>query len=105
MKLSLDELEVESYALQVSESELSEVKGGTTWVCVDFGVAAASLILSGYAVYKEWRNSNTASSAPTSSDSLTPGSTPSMIFYGVDSVKYQGITYYGIDSVYVNGSY
>ena len=39
MKLTLDQLRVDSYATQVSENELTEVKGGTTPVCVDIGVA------------------------------------------------------------------
>lgn len=34
MKLSIDDLRVDSYATQVSENELTEVKGGTTPICV-----------------------------------------------------------------------
>lgn len=33
MKLSLDELKIESYSSQISENELTEVKGGTAWFC------------------------------------------------------------------------
>jgi len=32
MKLSLDELQVDSYAVQVSEAELAEVKGGLAFI-------------------------------------------------------------------------
>jgi hypothetical protein len=33
MKLSIDDLRVDSYATQVSDLELTEVKGGTSWPC------------------------------------------------------------------------
>jgi hypothetical protein len=33
MKLSINDLRVDSYATQVSELELTEVKGGTGWAC------------------------------------------------------------------------
>lgn len=39
MKLSIDDLRVDSYATQVSELELTEVKGGTSWPCALVPVA------------------------------------------------------------------
>lgn len=39
MKLTLDQLKVDSYASQVSENELTEVKGGTSPVCIVIGAA------------------------------------------------------------------
>jgi hypothetical protein len=33
MKLSIDDLRVHSYATQVNELELTEVKGGSGWAC------------------------------------------------------------------------
>ena len=33
MKMTLDQLKVDSYATQVSENELTEIKGGTAWFC------------------------------------------------------------------------
>ena len=42
-KLSLDDLRIESYASQVSESELAEIKGGTAQVCLVAGLVIAAL--------------------------------------------------------------
>lgn len=39
MRLSIDDLRVDSYATQMSENELTAVKGGTTPWCVYVGVA------------------------------------------------------------------
>jgi len=39
MKLTLDQLRVDSYATQISETELTEVKGGTTPICADVAIA------------------------------------------------------------------
>ncbi len=56
MKLSLDELKVDSYAVQVSEIELADVKGGTTpgcaaaWVAWDVIVGIGTLVAAGAAV-------------------------------------------------------
>jgi hypothetical protein len=47
MRLSIDDLRVDSYATQVSELELTEVKGGTTPWCVYVGCA---LIAAGTAI-------------------------------------------------------
>jgi hypothetical protein len=38
-KLTLDQLEVENFAMQVSEKELSKLKGGTTASCIAIGVS------------------------------------------------------------------
>ena len=52
MKMSLDELKVDSYAVQVSENELTNVKGGTTPACVGAVVVyAGAAILGGAAGY------------------------------------------------------
>ena len=53
MKLTLDELKVDSYATQVSESELTEVKGGTTPACALYAagiliVGAATILVATY---------------------------------------------------------
>lgn len=40
MKMTLDQLRVDSYATQVSETELTEIKGGT-WVLCAFALLAA----------------------------------------------------------------
>lgn len=44
MKLSINDLRVDSYATQVSELELTEVKGGTSPVCVYLGITAAEAL-------------------------------------------------------------
>jgi hypothetical protein len=41
MKMTLDQLKVDSYATQVSEIELTEIKGGTWLSCLE----AAALVL------------------------------------------------------------
>ena len=40
MRLSLAELQVDSYANQVSETELTAVKGGSTQACALYGAVA-----------------------------------------------------------------
>lgn len=47
MKLSLDQLKVDSYATQVSNQELTEVKGGTSPGCIVYGVVAVVGIAAG----------------------------------------------------------
>ncbi|WP_299136865.1 hypothetical protein [uncultured Tenacibaculum sp.] len=37
--MTLDQLRVDSYAAQVNENELTEVKGGSTWTCVTTGLS------------------------------------------------------------------
>lgn len=46
MKLTLEELRVDSYSTQVSETELTETKGGvwTTPVCADIVIAGISAV-------------------------------------------------------------
>jgi len=47
MKMTLNQLKVESYSSQVSESELTEIKGGTWSICVR---AAAKILAAAAAV-------------------------------------------------------
>lgn len=61
-KLSLDGLKVESYASQVSETELAEVKGGSYWACA-FDVA--TLIIAAYAAYNSGSDSSSGGSGGT----------------------------------------
>lgn len=83
-KLSLDDLKVESYASQISEAELAEVKGGTAWQCA-FDVA--SLIIAAYAAYKSGSDSSTGGSEP-STGGTAEGSGGTIVAYGfsADSV-------------------
>lgn len=84
MKLSLDELEVESYALQVSESELSDVKGGTTWWCIfDAAVAVVGAAGSVWAAYQASQSSGTSSGTPSGNASDMDG----YYDWAADSVK------------------
>lgn len=80
-KLSLDDLRVESYASQVSENELAEIKGGTAWLCFD---AAIAVVTVGLAIYDSFKN-GTGSSGGTHTDSSGGGT----YYYGVkaDSIK------------------
>ncbi len=60
-KLSLDQLEVENFASQLSEEELSNVKGGTTPACALYGAAAAVATAAIYAateIYKAYEDDN-----------------------------------------------
>lgn len=50
MKLSIDDLRVDSYAIQLSEQELTEVKGGTTIPCGLY-VLAGAIVTAGAAVW------------------------------------------------------
>jgi len=99
MKLSLDDLKVDSYAIQVSESELAEVKGGTAWLCFDAGVALATLLIAGYNAFK----SDPAKASGGASGGSSSGGNTTWV-YGADSVKVTNpngttTTYYGIDSL------
>ena len=100
MKLSLDELKVDSYAVQVSESELADVKGGSAWLCVDLGIALAGLVIAGYSAYT---SGSGASGGSYSGGSGSSGGTTTYI-YGADSVRVTTpngttTTYYGVDSL------
>ena len=44
MKLSLNELQVDSYATQVSENELTDVKGGTSSWCHQLAISVISSV-------------------------------------------------------------
>lgn len=50
MKLAIDDLRVESYSTQVSELELTEIKGGTTPVCAFVVAHAGALITAAAAI-------------------------------------------------------
>jgi hypothetical protein len=103
MKLSLDELKVDSYAVQVSESELAEVKGGTGWVCVDLGIAVVNTIIAGYAAYNSGSGGTTTNGTNTTSGGSGCGGSSSasggakQTLYGIDSMNNQMM--YGIDSL------
>jgi hypothetical protein len=105
MKLSLDELKVDSYAVQVSESELAEVKGGTGWACVDLGIAVVNTIIAGYAAYNSGSggsntNGTNSSSGGSGCGGSSSGSGGTLNLYGPDSMKVSGgtVTIYRPDS-------
>jgi len=46
--MSIDNLKIESYSSHVSERELTEVKGGSTWWCIGAAIiTAAATIIAG----------------------------------------------------------
>jgi hypothetical protein len=47
-KLTLDQLEVENFAMQLSEEELSNLKGGSTAACISAAVAVATYLSTFY---------------------------------------------------------
>jgi len=55
-KLTLDQLEVENFATQPSEEELSNLKGGSTAPCISTGVSVLLYLFGG-------RNSSSSSSS------------------------------------------
>lgn len=69
MKLTLDQLKVDSYANQVSENELTEVKGGTSPGCVVYGVIAVV----GIAIGAIWGASTGSDSSGTVSGTCEHG--------------------------------
>lgn len=50
MKLTLDQLQVDSYATQISNQELTEVKGGSTPGCLGYVVVGAIAVGVGYLI-------------------------------------------------------
>ena len=70
MKLTLDQLRVDSYATQVSGNELTEVKGGTTPWCVYAGIAVVAIGV-GYLI----GSSSSGSSSSSASASCPQGCT------------------------------
>ena len=89
-KLTLDQLEVENFAMQLSEEELSNLKGGTTIPCV---AAAAAVVSAAVAVYNAYQaNKPTSGSYQPASisihnpDSVRFNSNGSSVIYGADSV-------------------
>ncbi|MEW7280692.1 hypothetical protein ABW636_19045 [Aquimarina sp. 2201CG1-2-11] len=65
MKLSLNELQVDSYATQVSENELTDVKGGTSLACLRVAAKwlAVTAAISGY-LDEAARNADPRDQAP-----------------------------------------
>lgn len=98
-KLSLDQLEVENFASQLSEEELSNVKGGTSYPCA---YDAAMLAAAAYGAYKAGSNDTTDNGTTVNDYSTTNnynfGDERNTTFYGIDSVGADG-TMYGVDSV------
>jgi len=89
-KLTLDQLEVENFAMQLSEEELSNLKGGTSIPCV---AAAAAVVSAAVAVYNSYQANKSASG------NYQPAS---IIVHTPDSVKVNsngGYTIYGGQSV------
>lgn len=82
-KLALDDLRVESYASQVSEQELAEVKGGTALPCayliVEGIAAAAAVVGAGIAAYSAYNNNRNNGSSGGGGENTT--------IYYPDSVK------------------
>ena len=104
MKLSLDELKVDSYAVQVSESELAEVKGGTGWACVDLGIALVNKVIAAYAAYNSGSGGGNNATNPNSGGNTNNATTPPpasggarQTLYGIDSMNNRMM--YGIDSI------
>lgn len=100
-KLSLDQLEVENFASQPSDEELSNVKGGTSYPCAyDIAMLAATA----YGAYKSGSDDTTDNSTTVNDYSTTTnnnynfGDERNTTFYGIDSVGADG-TMYGVDSV------
>jgi hypothetical protein len=95
-QLSLEQLEVESYAVQPSEQELTNLKGGTGKVCTEVGkwvVKNGTWVFDkGVEIYKH------LTKEPVEDDARGFSGTT---YYGVDSVKTDSVSYYGIDSVRV----
>ena len=88
-QLSLEQLEVESYATQPGEQELTDLKGGTGAVCRWVGKNATWI----YDKVEGYLSSNDSSGSGNS------GTT----YYGIDSVRVDSTSYYGIDSVKFGG--
>jgi hypothetical protein len=64
-KLTLDQLEVDNFAMQVSEEELSNLKGGSSVPC-------ASFLLTLYDMFFAGKGSSSSSSSSSSSTSSEP---------------------------------
>lgn len=108
MKLSLEELKVESYSTQVCEQELEAIKGGTTpacavWVGIDIAIAATGTLAGVYSAYCAWKSSVCSQGGPSSGNTFTISDTQGndYTFTNPDSVKINMST--GEVSVYQNG--
>jgi hypothetical protein len=83
-KLTLDQLEVENFAMQVSQEELSNLKGGSTATCISVAKTVIRL----------WNTFFGESSVkPSSSSYLQTDSTTVDIDKGGDSTYFHSHTY------------
>jgi hypothetical protein len=76
-KLTLDQLEVENFAMQLSEEELSNLKGGTTPGCYLVG---AALVAAGAAVWAAYVNSRPTSYTQTTTIYHTPHGDSTVVY-------------------------
>jgi hypothetical protein len=60
MKLSIDDLMVDSYAIQLCEQELTEIKGGTTLPCAGYVLVGTIITTIGYV----WGSYNNKAKTP-----------------------------------------
>lgn len=90
-KLTLDQLEVENFAMQLSEEELSNLKGGTTIPCVAAAAAVVSAAVAVYNAYQANKSSSgsyqPASIVITRPDSVKVNSNGSYMIYGAQTVQ------------------
>jgi hypothetical protein len=84
-KLTLDQLEVENFATQVSEEELSNLKGGSTVPC-------ASFLLTLYDMFFGGKGSSSSSSSSSGPYLQVTDSTVTKVIDG-DTTYYHSHTY------------
>ncbi|WP_299136863.1 hypothetical protein [uncultured Tenacibaculum sp.] len=68
MKMTLDQLRVDSYAAQVNENELTEIKGGTSPVCL---IIVGAMLLTSCTEKKECTKVTTKTCADGSVEATT----------------------------------
>ncbi len=56
MKLTLDQLKVDSYSTQICENELTEVKGGTSLICFRALAKVLAAAAAAKTLYDEWES-------------------------------------------------
>lgn len=71
MKPTLDDLKVESYSTQISEKELTEIKGGTTYYCALWVASQISFRCSSSTTQSVTQTSQTSVSQTGSSTTTT----------------------------------
>jgi hypothetical protein len=89
MKLTLDQLRVDSYSTQVSENELTEIKGGTTIQCWQLAAAVATAVAAWW--YGGGSTSNSGATINVDGTTVIISSDGS---YSLDSVTVNGV--YGL---------